>query len=81
MAKAAGINLDNYMRLKKGKRNPILPSEIFNQQYQEILSEFEDCRDIEKVINSDKYFLINKIRFIQLLKSYREKHNISQKNY
>ncbi|KXU47698.1 hypothetical protein HMPREF3037_01818 [Candidatus Stoquefichus sp. KLE1796] len=37
----------------------ILPSEIFNEDYQWILCQYEQKRQIEMLINSNQYYLIN----------------------
>ncbi|MFQ9924039.1 MAG: helix-turn-helix domain-containing protein [Beduini sp.] len=57
----------------------IVPSEIFNEDYQEILCQHEEKRQVELLMNSDQYYLIDKKKVIRLLKKYRVKEGISQK--
>ena len=66
MSKSAGINLNNYMRGERGQRNSsfglicniafgldIVPSEVFNEDYQRILCQHEEKRQIELLLDSD----------------------------
>lgn len=55
------------------------PSEIFNEDYQQILYQHEEKRHIEMLMNSDQYYLIDKMKVIKLLKKYGVKEEMSQK--
>lgn len=92
MAKAACISQDNYRRVEAGKRNfsiglicniasglDILPSDIFNQRFVDMLHEYQDCLLIDEIVTSKKYYrMINKKKIIKMIKKYRKQNGISQ---